>query len=215
MLASRVFTPPPFEKATVTSSSLRVSLEVTTMPSPRRGWRTRVAVAELPLAWNAGRAAGAGGTAAQTRRPPDEAGRRPVRRKVAGGAAAPTRHSQAARARPRVVGLAARAEIAAGTERLPCPGSAGLAAPGAPRAASRADRRTKSAAQTPSEDQIRIHLATSSSKSSARSSRGPAISTAGISNRKRLGTERPPWPQVARRAACDRNRRRLARVMPT
>src|SRR5271157_2667629 len=36
MLASRIFTPPPFPKATVTSSSLRVSFEVTTIPSPRR-----------------------------------------------------------------------------------------------------------------------------------------------------------------------------------
>src|SRR5664279_3445087 len=37
MLARSVLTPPPFEKATVTSSSVRVSLEETTMPSPRRG----------------------------------------------------------------------------------------------------------------------------------------------------------------------------------
>ena len=40
MLAASVFTPTP-TKAIVTSSSLRVSLEVTTMPLPKRGCCTR------------------------------------------------------------------------------------------------------------------------------------------------------------------------------
>ena len=40
MLARSVFTP-PFRKATVTSSSSRVSLLVTTTPSPKRAWETR------------------------------------------------------------------------------------------------------------------------------------------------------------------------------
>src|SRR4051812_21455663 len=41
-LASIVLRPTPGSRnATTTSSSLRVSLELTTMPSPQRAWRTR------------------------------------------------------------------------------------------------------------------------------------------------------------------------------
>ena len=40
MLAASVFTPDP-AKAIVTSSSWRVSFDVTTIPSPNEAWRTR------------------------------------------------------------------------------------------------------------------------------------------------------------------------------
>ena len=64
MLARSVFRPAPgSRKATVTSSSVRVSFELTTIPSPQRGWRTRSPSRNCRSPGTIGRGAGAGPTA--------------------------------------------------------------------------------------------------------------------------------------------------------
>ena len=169
-----------------------------------------IAVAELPLARNAGSSrdrrtrrcsalpAERGSSDAELRRR-----RRPAVRP--GFRTAPRRR------RPRAAhrGLA-WSEWLTGSRR------AGLAAAAPIRAPAGPDRRPESASQPPPEDEVRVYLADVVVEVVAPGrAAGPLIRAAGISNRNRLGTDRPPWPHVARRAACDRKRRRLARVMPT
>ena len=109
--------------------------------------------------------------------------------------------------------LALRREVARRPERLarrrrtrpaaPLPerGATALRGPGCPK------RLVRRAPKTRSRSQVALVGRAPSC--------GPTISSAGISSRNRDGTEAWPIPHVARRQACDRYSRRLARVIPT
>ena len=177
--------------ATVISSSLRVSFEVTTMPSPQRPWRTRSPSRNWRSPGMIGRAAAVAGGRRPVASAPERAGRRPGRER-----------------------LAARGEVAARPE--------GLAARVAPRAgrspAGTAGRPPAGRRAEPGRARADRTRGPGPGRAPARRrppSRGPTISSAGISSRNRDGTARLPLPHVARRQAWDRNSRRLARVMPT
>ena len=200
-------------KATVTSSSSRVSFERDHDPVAPARVADPVAVAVAALAG-------------------DDRPRRRTRRRAAGArgrrtgarrAVASASSSQAltrpapsdARRRPAGVRLALRGR--------------GRASAGTPRPARRRARAGRSPAGTrrrprrigvPNRDrppraehEVEVERRPSASVV-ARAAAGPTISSAGISSRKRDGTRSRRTPQVARRQACDRYSRRFARVMP-
>ena len=136
-LASIVLRPTPASlNATVISSSLRVSFEVTTMPSPQRPWRTR----SPSRNWRSPGMIGRGGRAAT-------------------GGCADRRVAERAGRRSRLERLASGGQVAAGSEGLAVGGRARPAAAlpvGRPRAA---DPRVEAGGPALAEHEVEVEVA--------------------------------------------------------
>ena len=168
--------------ATVISSSLRVSFEVTTIPSPQRPWRTR----SPSRYWRSPGIIGRGGSHGARRL---RARRRRGRRR-----ASPTaRHPRTPRASRRGRGSAGTARPAAARRACRSPGDR-------PRRRPVPDRPAEP--RRPARAEGKIHVDVETALPPARS--GPTISSAGISSRNRDGTDGWPIPHVARRQAWER-----------
>src|SRR6185503_464039 len=180
--------------ATVISSSLRVSLLVTTIPSPHRACRTR----SPSRYWRSPGMIARGGRAG-----PPAVAPLPCRASDPDGAPASNASRLAARSR-----LGRNASPSRGAPGTPLPWRyAGTERSAVPRPRGRPNRVVPRAPNARSRSTSRPAAPVDRS--------GPIISSAGISSRNREGSDAWPIPHVARRQAWDRYSRRMARVIPT
>ena len=175
------------------------------MPSPQRAWRTRSPSRNWRSPGMIGRAG---------RRRPRSPSRRAAVRASRSSSQARTGRASEPDGAPSAYASRFAARSRAGPERL-----AGRRARRAGRSpagrraagAAAADGRPEPARPPRPEDEVEVEVAVVRLPPSC----GPSISSAGISSRNRDGTDAWPIPHVARRQACDRYSRRLARVIPT
>ncbi len=226
MLASSVFTPPS-RNATVTSSSSRVSLEVTTTPSPKRAWTTRSPSRKSRSPGTRTRGAGAGrrgagGPAARTARRARPAGELAHRQIVGKSASGWSGRLGAGTAQPRPGAArdpdgapAAKASRRAARSREGRKLSPGAGAPGRPLPV-RPGRRPPRA---PRRDERRAPNARSRSYGSRRArEQSRALHQVGgdlEQEARRHGGRRRPGPRSRVATACERKSRSFARVIPT